>query len=367
MYVNNRKIRKIKFGGIDLEKEIYLWHNGYMMIEKKTIKNDFKVAFFGVKSWEKEIIEKEISKLDTFGVGIFKEEVQDNLELASKYDVISPFIYSVFDERVLEKLPNLKMIATRSTGVDHIDRKFCEKNKITVTSVPVYGSSTVAEYAFALLLAVAKKVVIAHQSVEDGEFSPEGLTGVDLYGKTLGVIGCGKIGQNVIKIARGFGMKVLGVDGYRDPKLEKKSGFKYTDLETCLKNSDFVTLHVPAIKETYHMINKKNIKLMKPGSYLINTARGAVVETEAIVWALNNAILAGAGLDVTEEEMLVDSMSVVMSNKLSKDNLQDILSFHLLRDRDDVVFTPHNAFNTKEAIERIVRTTVENIREFVTK
>ena len=134
-----------------------------------------------------------------------------------------------------------------------------------------------------------------------------------------------------------------------------------------LKNSDFVTLHVPAIPETRHMINKKNIKLMKPGSFLINTARGAVVETEAIVWALNNKILAGAGLDVTEEEMLVDSMSVVMSNKMSKDNLQDILSFHLLRDRDDVVFTPHNAFNTKEAIERIVRTTVENIREFVTK
>ena len=104
---------------------------------------------------------------------------------------------------------------------------------------------------------------------------------------------------------------------------------------------------------------------MKPGSFLINTARGAVVETEAIIWALNNKILAGAGLDVTEEEMLVDSMSVVMSNKLSKDNLQDILSFHLLRDRDDVVFTPHNAFNTKEAIERIVKTTVESIKKFM--
>jgi D-lactate dehydrogenase len=223
----------------------------------------------------------------------------------------------------------------------------------------------VAEYTFALLLATTKKIVIAHQSVEDGEFNPEGLTGVDLFGKTIGIIGCGKIGQNVAKIARGFGMKVLGVDGYRDPKMEKTSGFKYTDLETCLKQSDFVTLHVPAIPETYHMINKKNIKLMKPGSYLINTARGAVVETEAIVWALNNKILAGAGLDVTEEEMLVDSMSVVMSKKITKDGLQDIISFHMLRDRDDVVFTPHNAFNTQEAIERIVKTTVENINEFI--
>ncbi len=328
-------------------------------------KKDFKIAFFGVKSWEKEIIEREINNLDTFGVGIYKEEVQDNLELASKYEIISPFIYSKFDEKILEKLPNLKMIATRSTGMDHIDGNFCKKNKIEIANVPIYGSNTVAEYTFALLLAITKKIVVAHQSVEEGEFSPEGLTGVDLYGKTLGVIGCGKIGQNVIKIARGLGMKVLGVDEYRDPKLEKKTGFKYTDLETCLKNADFVTLHVPAIPETYHMINKNNIKLMKKGSFLVNTARGAVVEAEAIVWALNNKILAGAGLDVTEEEMLVDSMSVVMSNKTSKDSLQDILSFHLLRDRDDVVFTPHNAFNTIEAIERIVKTTVENINNYI--
>jgi D-lactate dehydrogenase len=326
---------------------------------------EYKVAFFGVKSWEKEIIEREISKLDTFGVGIFEKEVQDDIELAKKYDIISPFIYSTLDKEVLVKLPNLKMVATRSTGMDHIDCMECNKRKVVVTSVPVYGSNTVAEYAFALLLAISRKIVVAHQSVEEGEFSPEGLTGVDLYGKTLGVIGCGKIGQNVIKIAKGFGMKVLGVDGNQDPKVAKKLGFKYVDLETCLKMSDFVTLHVPAIPQTFHMINKKNIKLMKPGSYLVNTARGAVVETEALVWALNNKILAGAGLDVTEEEMLVDSMSVVMSKKITKDNLQQVLSFHMLRDRDDVVFTPHNAFNTKEAIERIIKTTVENINNFI--
>lgn len=326
---------------------------------------NYKIAFFGVKSWEKEIIEREISRLDSFGVGIFKEEVQEKLVVAKNYEIISPFIYSKFDEEVLNKLPNLKMIATRSTGIDHIDKKICEKRNIKVASVPVYGSNTVSEYVFALLLATTKKIVVAHQSVEEGEFSPEGLTGVDLCGKTLGIVGVGKIGQNVAKIARGFGMKVLGVDGYRNPQMEKKSGFKYVDLETCLKQCDFLTLHVPAIPETFHMINKKNIKLMKPGSYLINTARGAVVETEAIVWALNNKILAGAGLDVTEEEMLVDSISVVTSNAMTKDGLQDILSFHLLRDRDDVVFTPHNAFNTQEAIERIVKTTMENINEFV--
>ncbi len=330
-------------------------------------KQDMKVAFFGVKSWEREAIEREISSLDTFGVGIFEEEVQEAIELAKNYEVISSFIYSKMNKKVLSKLPNLKLIATRSTGFDHIDSEYCRAKKIAIATVPDYGSDTVAEYTFALLLAITKKVVMANESVEDGNFSPEGLTGVDLVGKTLGVIGVGKIGQNVIRIARGFGMKVLGVDNYREAKMEKKSGFKYVDLETCLKNADFVTLHVPANPKTFHLINKTNIKLMKPGSYIINTARGAVVETEAMVWGLNRGILAGVGLDVTEQEMRVDDTEAVMDKSLTKDNLQDILSFHLLRDRDDVVFTPHNAFNTKEAVERIIKTTVKSIEEFIKK
>jgi D-lactate dehydrogenase len=325
---------------------------------------NYKIAFFGVKSWEREIIEKEIIKLDSFGIGIFEGEVQDNLELAKEYDIISPFIYSKMNKNVLDKLPNLKMIATRSTGMDHIDLAECKKRKIEVTSVPVYGSSTVAEYAFALMLAITRKIVEAHQSVENGEFSPDGLTGIDLNKKTLGVIGVGNIGKNVVKIARGFGMKVLGVDSNKDPKMSKKIGFKYVDLETCLKEADIVTLHVPSIPETFHLINKKNIKLMKKGSYLINTARGAVVETEAMIWALNNKILAGVGLDTTEDESMLESMSTVMDKKIAKDDLQEVLSFHLLRDRDDVVFTPHNAFNTKEAVGRIVETTVENMRRY---
>ncbi|HOR02102.1 MAG TPA: NAD(P)-dependent oxidoreductase [Candidatus Woesebacteria bacterium] len=324
-----------------------------------------KVAFFGVKSWEREVIEREINKLDTFGVGIFEQEVQEAMELAKNYEVISPFIYSKFDKKVLSKLPKLKLIATRSTGFDHIDAEVCKSRGIEIVTVPEYGSDTVAEYTFGLLLAIAKKIVVANESVEDGNFSPEGLTGVDLKGKTLGVIGVGKIGQNVVKIGRGFGMKVLGVDAFQDSKMAKKLGFEYVDLETCLKRADFVTLHVPANPKTFHLINKTNIKLMKPGSYIINTARGAVVETEAMVWGLNHGILAGVGLDVTEQETRVDDTGAVIDKSLTKDNLQDILSFHLLRDRDDVVFTPHNAFNTKEAIERIVKTTVENIKKFI--
>ena len=333
-------------------------------MENNQTKANLRIAFFGVKSWEKEIIEREIIKLDSFGIGIFEGEVQDNMELAAKYDIISPFIYSTMTKDILAKLPNLKMIAVRSTGIDNIDCEECKNKGVVVANVPTYGSKTVAEYTFALMLGITRKIVEAHQSVEDGEFSPDGLTGIDLNGKTLGVIGCGNIGQNVIHIAKAFGMKVLGVDAGLPPEVAKKIGVKMVDLETLLKEADIVTLHVPSLPGTFHLINKKNIKLMKKGSYLINTSRGPVVETEAIIWALNNKILTGAGLDVTEDESMVESMSVVMSKKMTKDELQDILTFHLLRDRDDVIFTPHNAFNTKEAIGRIVDTTIENIKKF---
>ena len=326
---------------------------------------DYKIAFFGVKSWEKEIIEREINDLDVTGIGIYKEEIQEKLEVAKKYEVVSVFIYSTLNKEVLSKLPDLKMIATRSTGVDHIDMAECERRNIVVENVPTYGSNTVAEYAIALLLTVAKKIVPAHQSVEEGEFSPEGLTGVDLFGKTIGVIGVGKIGQNVVRMAKGLGMKVIGVEKTPDLELAKKLGFKYADLETCLKQSDFVTLHVPAIADTVHLINRQNIKLMKPGSILINTSRGAVVESEAIAWALNAKILSGAGLDVAEKENEVESISMLMNPGPSHEDLRQVLSYHLLRDRDDVVFTPHNAFNTKEAIGRIIKTTVGNIEKFI--
>jgi D-lactate dehydrogenase len=327
--------------------------------------NHYKIGFFGVKSWERNIIEKEIINLDATGVGIFEKELHEDVELASKYDIVSVFVYSQLDQDLLDKLPNLKMVATRSTGVDHVDCEECERRKIPVLNVPTYGSNTVAEYTIAMLLAVAKKIVPAHQSVENGEFSPEGLTGVDVFGKTLGVVGVGKIGQNVIRIARGLGMKIVGVERTPDEKLAKKLKFKYVSLDECITQSDFITFHVPACKDTHHLLNKKNIKQIKPGSILINTSRGAVVETEAIIWALNNKILRGAGLDVTEEEDKLESVAMVTSKAPTKEDLQQVLSYHLLRDRDDVVFTPHNAFNTQEAIGRIIKTTIENINSFI--
>lgn len=328
---------------------------------------DYKIAFFGVKSWEKEIIEKEIVNLDATGVGIFEEELQNNLEMAKNYDVISIRSRSKVNKDVLDKLPDLKMIATRSTGIDHIDNEECKNRNIVVANASTYGSNSVAEYAFGLILAVAKKIVEAHQAVENDEFDPEGLTGMEIFGKTLGIVGLGKIGSNVARIARGFGMNVLVTEQRPDEEVLKKYEAKLVDLETLLRESDIVTLHVPSEKDTYHLINRNNIKIMKKGSILVNTSRGAVVESEAIVWALNKGILRGVGIDVVEEEEKTADMSLVLSQIATKEDLQNVLSYHMLRDRDDVVFTPHNAFNTKEAISRRIKTTVKNIKDYCQK
>lgn len=324
-----------------------------------------KIAFFGVKSWERKIIEEQIVDLENFGIGIFENEVQDDLEIAAQYEIISVFIYSRMDKKTLDKLPNLKMIATRSTGFDHIDMDECKRRGIVVETVPVYGSRTVAEYTVGLMLAVAKNIVEGDEALQDDEFSPEGLTGIDLYKKTLGIIGLGKIGANVARIARAMGMKIVAVDNSPDLKVVKRYKIEMLELEELLKRSDVVSLHIPAIKETYHLINRDTIKLMKPGSILINTSRGAVVESAAVVWALREGILRGAGLDVVEEEDKVENLAMVLSQQPKKEDLQDLLSYHMLRDRSDVVFTPHNAFNTEEAIGRIIKTTIINIKNFL--
>ena len=328
---------------------------------------DYKIAFFGVKNWEKEGIEKEIINLEATGVGIFGEELQNNLDLAKNYDIISISSRSKVNKDILENLPNLKMIATRSTGIDHIDNEECTNRGIEVASASSYGSNSVAEYTFALILAVAKKIVEAHQSVENDEFSPDGLTGMELYGKTLGIIGMGRIGTNVARIARSMGMNLLVTEIKPNEETIKEFNAKLVDLETLLKEADIVTLHVPSQKDTYHLINRNNIKTMKAGSILINTSRGAVVESEAIVWALNKGILKGAGIDVVEEENKMEDANLATSQIVTKEDLQGVLSYHLLRDRDDVVLTPHNAFNTSEAINRRIKMTIENIKKYCQK
>ena len=321
-----------------------------------------KIAFFETNPWEEEPIKDWAKKL---GADVFDEEVENAVSTAKDYEIISCFIYSDCSEKILKQLPRLKMIATRSTGADHIDTEFCRKKNIVVASVPHYGENTVAEHTFALILSLSRRITECVERVRQGGFSPVGLTGFDLKDKTIGVVGVGSIGQYVIRIAKGFDMKVLGVARTPDPALSEKLGFKYVNLEEAARQSDILTLHLPLTKETFHLINREMVKKMKPGITLINTSRGPIIESETLLWGLEEKIIAGAGLDVLEEEESLDEPGKLFDPYLSKDDLSELVAAHLLREKPNVVITPHNAFNTKEAIARIVKTTAENIQSFL--
>jgi len=281
-------------------------------------------------------------------------------------DALCVFIESTIGEAELARFPKLKLIATRSTGFDHIDLTVAKARGITVANVPSYGEHTVAEFTFALLLALSRRVIDADERVrETGTFSQAGLRGFDLAGKTIGVVGCGHIGCHTIHMANGFGMKVLGFDVNRDDALCQKLNFTYATLPELFAASDIVTLHVPYNPHTHHLVNRGNIGTFKKGSYLINTSRGAVVETQAIVDAIQNGTLAGAALDVLEEEgELVDEEALLTSAHPGEAQLKIALENHYLILHPRVIVTPHIAFNTTGAVERILNTTAENIASF---
>jgi D-lactate dehydrogenase len=327
-----------------------------------------KIGFFGTKPWEKEYIEGQESKMP--GVELsFTEEIlsDDHPPKKTDLEVISVFVDSLVTAKVLEKLPNLKFIATRSTGYDHIDMAAAKARGVTISNIPSYGENTVAEMAFGLILTLSRKIYEGFDRIrETGNWSVEGLQGFDLRGKTIGVVGTGRIGKHSIAIAKGFGMNVVGYDAYPDEKLAKQLGFKYLPLDELLKVSDIVTLHVPYLPETHHLMNRERIMKMKKGALLINTSRGAVVETAALVAALKLGHLGGAGLDVLEEEGVVkDEMDFLVSGKAEGHDWKTIIADHILVDMPNVVITPHNAFNTKEALQRILDTTIENISGYL--
>ena len=307
-----------------------------------------KIAFFEVFDSEQEILEKFLPNNDAF---YFKEKLNDkNIYQAREAEIISVFTDSLIKKDVIDLLPNLKFINTSSTGFDHIDVAYANTKGIKVCNVPAYGSETVAEFVFALILTLSRKVREAASALkENGDFSiPKGVQGFDLNNKTLGVIGTGKIGKNVVHIARGFGMNVIAYDLYPDLEFAKANNFIYKSLTEVLSQSDIVTLHAPYTKENHHLINKDNISKMKKGIYFINTARGELVETEALVSALRDGVIAGAGLDVLEGE-----------RGFKKGDDIPML------DMPNVIMTPHIAFNTKEAEARIIQTTIDNIKGFI--
>lgn len=329
-------------------------------------KNQFKIAFFELEPWEKEYISGNLRNCSMQFIDGHLSE--DNLNQIKDADAVGIFIYSVMSKKIIDRLENLKLIATLSTGFDHIDLKECRKRKIAVCNVPHYGENTVAEHTFALILSLTRKICKAYERTIKGDFSLDGLRGADLQGKTIGVVGTGSIGLHVIRIAKGFEMEVIAFDAFKSPKSAKMLGFKYVSFNDLLKKSDIITLHVPYSKSTHHLIDKKSISKMKKGVIVINTARGAVIETSSLVEGLKSGKVSGAGLDVLEEECFIKEEKQVLSRHfLKRSNLKTALQNHILLEQDNVIITPHNAFNSHEALHRILDTTILNISSFLKK
>ena len=341
-------------------------------MRSKKIKK-LKIAFFEVEPWEKEYLRKRLPQHQFYFSGDILPS--SNLTKVKDVDILSPFIYSKINAAIFKKLPNLKLIATRSTGFDHIDLKAARASGVKVANVPTYGANTVAEHTFALILSLSRKIHQSYERTSRGNFSLEGLRGFDLKNKTIGLIGCGNIGQHAVRMAKGFGMNVLVYDVRKSQKLAQQLSFKYVNLKDLLKKSDIVSLHAPYNKSTHHIINRQNIKIIKPGALLINTARGGLVDTTALVDGLRSGRLAGIGLDVLEEEkyilkeeaQLLSPHFGVKGKENLAEYLRTIVEGHMLLISDKVIVTPHNAFNSQEALERIWDTTIENIRDFAAK
>lgn len=322
-----------------------------------------KIACFEVEKWEKGFLRRGLKgqSVDFYGEPL----TSDNVQGVEDAEILSVFIYSRIDGDILSRLPALKMIATRSTGFDHIAIEECRSKGVTVCNVPFYGENTVAEHTFALILSLSRNVHKSYMRTLRSDFSIAGLKGFDLKGKTLGVVGAGHIGLHVIKIAKGFGMKVVVFDTNRNSFLAEILGFEYVSLEDLLGQSDIITLHVPYNRFTHHLINRATIKQIKKGAVLINTSRGGVVETEALIEALDNGTLSGVGLDVLEGEELIKEEKQLLYDPDKLQALGSLVKDHILLSKDNVVFTPHIAFYSQEASERILETTVENIKAFV--
>ncbi len=326
-----------------------------------------KIVFFEIEAWQKEYISQKLNSENVQADVSFVDSSMGESDISkiSDSEVLAIFIHSKITSEILDTLPKVKMITTMSTGFDHIDIEECRKRKIIVCNVPTYGENTVAEHTFALLLSISRKIPQSYNKTSRGDFSLEGLRGFDLKGKTLGVVGSGNIGKNVILIGKYFGMNVIAFDVKQDAEFSEKTGFKYVSMEELLSSSDVITLHAPYNKYTHHMINKDNIKLIKKGAVLINTARGGLVETAALVESLDSGTISAAGLDVLEEEELLREEKHIFSEDFSPEKQKILLENHVLLQRDNVIVTPHNAFNSNEALQRIIDVTVANIIGFI--
>ncbi len=267
------------------------------------------------------------------------------IEAAQSATIICGFIYSAFPQRVLAQLPHLRLLLTRSVGYDHIDLNACSSQGIAVCHVPDYGSHVIAEHVFALLLSTIRHVSEAGEQVRHGHFDYHGLRGMALMGKTIGILGTGKIGMNTAKIAAGFGMRILAVDRCRVLELEEKYGVHYVDLDTALRQSDVISLHLPVLPDTRHLLSTPAFSLMKDGVIIVNTARGELIDTEALLVALKSGKVSHALLDVLEDE-------------------QNYASNQELIRHPHVLVTPHIAFYADDSMQRMYTDSFHSIDQW---
>ncbi|MDD3581785.1 MAG: NAD(P)-dependent oxidoreductase [Desulfobacca sp.] len=331
-----------------------------------------KVAFFNLEGWEPEVYQQTFKghNVEVLQHPYLKEGITvDKAATVAGAEILSIGAMSRVNQAVLAALPQLKLIATRCTGFDHIDVGFAKEKGIAVSNVPVYGENTVAEYTFALILALARRLTIMFARSQRGRLNRTDLRGMDLASSTLGVIGTGRIGAHVVKIASGFDMRILCYDTYQKQELVERYGVRYLSLEELLRGSDIITLHVPYCPATHHLINRDNIGLVKKEALLVNAARGPITDTSALLWALENDLLGGLALDSFEGELLWLKETELVHGHAEFSPQEYRLAFEsfYLERFPNVILSPHNAFNTVQAVQRILTTNLETILTFIEK
>jgi len=320
-----------------------------------------KIAFFDAKPYDIESFEK-IFQDTNFKITFFKNHLTpETASLTQGFQVVCVFVNDVINKDVINILERngVSLVAIRATGYNNVDIRAIF-NRIHVVRVPVYSPYAVAEHAIALMLALNRNIHKAYYRTRDNNFALNGLLGFDMYGKTAGIIGTGKIGKVAINILKGFGMEVLAYDVFPDEEYAKQIGFKYIDIDTIYRKSDIISLHCPLTKKTHHLIDEAAIAKMKRGVMIINTSRGMIIYTKALIEGLKTGKVGFAGLDVYEEES--EYFFEDFSSKIITDDiLARLLSFN------NVIVTSHQGFFTKEALYNIAITTMDNIRDFFTE
>ena len=325
-----------------------------------------KIVYFDVEQDEYSYLKSENEgKYDYFLTDQSLNSMDNIPQEYKNAKIISCFTTSRVGKEVLENFTELKLLALRSVGFNHIDINYCNEHDITVVNSPNYGNKSVAEFAFGLMLDVCRKITLSYLDYKDLKTNAQKYTGRELGGKTVGIVGLGAIGAEFARLAHGFDMNILGFDIKENETLKEQYMVEYTDFDTLLEKADFISLHSPLTESNRHLFNETSFKKMKNSAILINTARGEIVETQALYNALINKEIAGAGLDVLEsEETISDTDYLSDISRLNNSTLKETILNSRLQQLDNVIITPHIAYNTAEAIYRILETTMRNINAF---